>query len=266
VPTITVTPEPAYGSVRIEVEHDSGGLNPVQYLSQLGRIDPSVDGPAPPVRTMTDQLPAQLPIVLRDFEVPFGVPVQYLATWYTMPDDPQILWSDEVTLDPPAGMAAQLSVVGQPDVHVQLPMLLTYDAEHAGAASVVWPINGQYPLYSIGPTRARTGSMTTVVGSMLEVSRIRQVYDARQPVLLRQTDHPALDMYHVSTGLRHRPADPKGREWLVEIDYAEVARPSMSLVSTPGWTYAALAEAYDTYAEVTTSFDEYTDLAIGPLS
>lgn len=259
--TLTVTLEPAYGSVRLDVAADPGD-GEVTSVNRLLIDDPTDNGSD--VRTQAGQLPAAMPLLLRDFEAPLGQRVQYLV-WYESSSGLTAAWSQPVTVRPRPGIAGVLTVVGQPNIQAEVPMLLLYEAQNAPEVTVHWPLGAEYPRYVLGPVRARTGSLTIVVDTLAAARQVRTVYSARQPVLLRQTDHPALDMYHIATALRTTPADPKGRQWRIDVDYTEVADPTMPLIGATGWTFGDVAATYETFADVAAAYDSFGDLFVGPV-
>lgn len=257
--TITATPEPNYSAVRVEITADDGD----ELILGVFRSVNGTGGDA--VRTQVDQLPATFPLVLRDYEAPFGADVRYTLNYQSETEPLAIELSNIVTLQPAAGVSVVLTVVGQPAIQAQLPLELTFNASNRPEVTLHYPIGDTHPRYVLGPVRAREGSMTALVRGYA-VQPILDVYNARQPVLLRQAAYAGLDLYHVATDVRHRPATASGSVWFVEVDFAEIAYPTMPLVGAVGWTYLELRNAHDTYAEVAATYPTYADLFIGPLS
>lgn len=261
--TITATPEPQYGSVRLEITAAAGDESILAVDRFVTGATGSQAGAS--VRTKVDQLPAAFPLVLRDYEAPFGAEVYYLLTYESATEPAALEFSNRVTLAPPPGVDVVATVVGQPSIQARVPLLLSFDVSNRPEATVHWPIGETYPRYSLGPVRARSGTFSTIVPGYT-VRLLLDVYAARQPVLLRQNAQPGLDLYHVATDVRHRPATATGTYWLVDVDVTEIAYPTMPLVSAVGWTFGALNAAHSSFADVTATYDTFADLFIGPLS
>lgn len=248
--SVTAAWEPASGGVLLTV-------TPTSTVTAILRTD--ANGSAVPVRTAEDALPAGALLVVRDFEAAHGTVVYRV-------------------LDGGAGASASVDVdiVTERLAAVVLPQALAvpsrgivgYAASREPSTTVHVVVDRPDPVPSLGPLRARTGLLDVWCADYAEVQAVLAVYDVAEVVLLRQATHPGLDLYHVASGaittdVRIGSGTQDGR-WVVTVPFSEVRRPLDPLRGSVGWTYAALAEAYDSYEALPVEFATYADLVVGP--
>lgn len=248
--TLTATWEPSAGAVLLTV-------NPTSTVTAILRTD--ANGSAVAVRTQEDALPTSATLIVRDFEAAHGTVVYRV-------------------LDAGAGATASVAVAITTErlAAVVLPQALAvpqhgivgYEAARTPATTVHQVVDRPDPVPTLGPLRARTGTLDVWCADYDQVLAVLAVYDVAEVVMLRQPTYPGLDMYHVAAGdvatsLRIGEGSQDSR-WLVSVPFAEVRRPGDALRGSVGWTYAALAASYGTYEALPVEFDTYADLTVGP--
>jgi hypothetical protein len=85
--------------------------------------------------------------------------------------------------------------------------------------------------------------------------------------MLRQADHPGMDMYLAVVDSRVAPLDQlhAGWSWAVNANYVEVKAPTVPLLGAAGWTFANVTAAHSTFSAVRSSYATFTALSVGPL-
>lgn len=244
----TATPDPETASVRL----DLAALPTPVYVTR------SAGGAAPvPVR---DAGPlAAGAVEVSDREAPFGVPLVYTATYG--PSGEVVTASARLDVDRP-----RLEHPGLASLGMWVDIVDDTPPEWVGASVVHEVIGRTFPLATGQPMRARAGVLALAVAGPTEVDRVRTVFSAGLPVLLRVTRR---DRFRDGwlTALRVRDAHRSGlsASRVLEVEYAETARPLGPSRSTPGWTVAAVAAAYGTVAEVREAYSTVAGLAAGPV-
>jgi hypothetical protein len=127
-------------------------------------------------------------------------------------------------------------------------------------------INRDDPLVTLGSQTSRRGTLRIFADDYQMGTSLEQVFNRGDVVLLRQPDHPGLDMYVVGTrtSLTVQPEITRPRRWVLEVDYTEVAAPTTPLLGTTGWNVAASLARNATLAASRAEFPTLLDLLIGP--
>lgn len=127
-------------------------------------------------------------------------------------------------------------------------------------------INRNDPLVTLGSQTSRRGSLRVFADDYQMGAHLEQVFNRGEVVLLRQPDHPGLDMYLVGTrtSLAIQPQLTQPRRWILEVDYSEVAAPTTPLLGSAGWTIAASLTRNGTLAASRAEFPTILALLIGP--
>lgn len=194
-----------------------------------------------------------------DAELPFGVPVSYLAvvngveyatgaTTYTLPGG-KVVVSDAIT-----GQAAEVLIGAWPEKAYNRPATRFVVA----GRNVV--VSGAMPGF--------TGEVELLVVSDSSAENLMQVIRSATSgiVQVRQAGGYAdVDCYVAVTSVRKRrfSQDGSDEKRLVICEFTEVD-PWASILAAAGFSYADLADAYDpggTYADLAAAFATYLDLA-----
>jgi hypothetical protein len=252
VTALALTPQPATASVSVSVTAAPAGA------VTLTRTD--INGTAP-VRLRTGQAPIAGTMVVQDNEPALTGPITY-----------QVVDSAGAALS----ASTALGIVGARIASVQLPSLSAvpeqvtgYDAAATSATVVHWPVDRGDPVVICRPARTREGSLTVFSSSSAAARTLAGVIAPGRMLMLRQSDHPGLDMYFVPTD---RDAEPVqllagGRwVWTVTARYVEVKPPAIPLLGNAGWTFADLTARYATFSAVRAAFPDFAALTVGPSS
>lgn len=249
---LALTPQPGTASVTLSVTAAPAG--PVT----LTRTD--TNGTAP-VRLRTGQAPIAGAMVVQDNEPALTGPITY-----------QVVDSAGVT----TSVSTTLGITGARVSSVQLPSLAAvpeqvtgYDSAASSATVVHWPVDRGDPVVICRPARTREGTLTLFASTSAAARVMAGVLSPGRMLMLRQSDHPGLDMYFVPTD---RDAEPVqlmagGRwVWSVSVRYVEVKAPAVPLLGNAGWTFADLTARYATFSAVRASFPDFAALTVGPAS
>lgn len=248
--TITATWEPSSGAVLLTIA-------PTSTVTAILRTD--ANGSAVPVRTAEDALPSAGALIVRDFEAAHG-DVTYRV------------------VDAGAGAtdAVDVDIVTERLAAVVLPQALVvpehgvvgYRAGRTPSTTVHEIVGRPDAIPSLGPLRARTGSLEVWCADYQQVAAVLAVYDVAEVVMLRQPTHPGLDMYHVASGeISYSMRIGEGTHdcrWVVSVPFTEVRRPLDALRGSVGWTFDDLAASYPTFDSVLAEYETFADLTVGP--
>jgi len=243
--TLILNADPATGSVRLTI-------TPTAEVTRVRRSD--VNGTAE-VRTMTDQLPHPAPdvLVLDDYEANgharytvtttagtvTGVIILPLASpWLGTPENPQHSAAVASVLDYGAGGVSR-ATVHEPD---------------GDDAPIVIGLGGS--------TRRGSIRVSTVGGTYAEALNVFRILGRGQTMLLRQAEHPGMDMYFIAGNYDIVTALPDRARSVFDVtaSYIEVARPAGALSGALGWTWAALEAAFPTWGDVEEAYATWGDL------
>lgn len=195
-------------------------------------------------------------LLVTDYEAALSGPVSYTVTT-----------TEAVTTTTSLDVAQTwLTVPVVPTYSYPVDLVTGYEANSEPTTTVHLIIGRADPILSLGVMRMRSGRLDLWCASYDDAEAIVGVYSRGQVVMLRQPDHPGLDMYHAATGavrVTPHPENTPTRRWAVEVSYTEVKAPSAPLAGALGWTYAQATAAYPTYGDSMAAFPTYGDLYIG---
>lgn len=244
--TLVLTTDPATGSNRLTI-------TPTADVTRVRRTD--AKGTAD-VRTLTGQLPHTAPAVLTldDYEASHGT-----ATYTVTTTAGSVSGSIVLALASP-----WLGTPENPQHSAPVASVLDYGAGTATRSTVHEPDGDSGPIVIVLGTATRRGSMTVQGGDYPATLALLRLCQRGQTMLLRETQHPGMDMYFlpmqadIVTSLQAGP----GSRFDLAIQYIEVARPTGALSGALGWTWADLATDFTTWADVAETYATWGDVRI----
>lgn len=114
------------------------------------------------------------------------------------------------------------------------PLAITgYEATSDSGTVVHWVEGRPDPVVILRPAHTREGTLTALVSDYAAAVALAAVMRPGVLLMLRQGDHPGLDMYFVVTRSTVQPLEQTsdGWAWSVLADYAETAVPTLSLAA-----------------------------------
>lgn len=244
--TITATPDPATGSVLLDIAKTA-------TVARVLRRD--VNGTVE-VRPMVDQLPSTGAgrLLLTDYEAAAGLNI------YTVDDGGAgATATATLTIDEP-----WLMVPIMPHYARQVETVTDYAAQRETQGTVHQVPGRTDPLVTITPLTLRTGTIEFYARTVAQAQTMEAVFGRGEVVMLKQRV-PGLDMYFIASRTAVEPHSAQGEDrtrWRVQATYTEVLRPVGPQSGALGWTYAALAGAYTSYAAAHAAYATYNDLTI----
>ena len=243
--TLLLTTSAATGANRLTITPTADVLS-VRRTDVNGTYD---------VRTMTGVLPhpaAGGVLVLDDYEAVHGT-----ATYTVATADQTLTGSIVLDLDSP-----WLGTPEAPQFSAAVQSVLDYAAGTATLSTVFEPDGRAAPIVVVRGASSRRGTLRVAGGSYAATLNLLRLCQRGQTMLLRQTDHPGMDMYFIplnadiTTALAAGPASV----FDLSVQYIEVDRPLGSLSGSLGWTFAALAAAFTDFAAVSAGYASFGDL------
>lgn len=128
-----------------------------------------------------------------------------------------------------AGARPRVADVRLPSTALELDAITGYESRAAAGSVVHWPAGRTDPVVVTGPgRRTREGRLTVWCPDYATAGALVQLATPTAPLMLRQPDHPGMDMY-----FRALDAEPRAEQllaggwcWLVELGYVETAPPA----------------------------------------
>ncbi len=244
----TATPLPALGMMRLEW----GGI----VVSQLWRTD--VNGTRP-VRTLAGLLPAAA-AVTDDYECALIGEVTYTA----------VSAVDGVSLEASATMTggvSWLSIPVAPAHSIALDpatdLVTGLGSARAPMGTVHEVIGREDPLPVMGGLRRRAGALSLHCSTWAHAREVERLHTRRSVLLLRQPDHPGMDLWYVPGGDVSTSVDPETLTWAVEVSYREVSPQTGPLTGTLGRDYSDVLTEASTYLALRVAYATYADLQTG---
>lgn len=280
--TLTLTPDPTRAAVVLLVRGAPAGTVTITRVDANGTR---------PVRQLPGQTVIGGTLVAVDYEAalagrpPVTLPAAYpgggVYPGQVIPTDP---WGDQAkplirydVLDAAGARTSattsltgvdfpQMQVAQVPQLRRALQSVTGYTAERATTTTVHQVIGRVDPVVTIGKMRLRTGTLTAWCADHAAAQAIEALAGRGQLLLLRQPDHPGLDLYFSTTRTTVAPdsAQTERRRWSVALDYVETAAPRGDLLGSLGWDFDTVADA-GSFAALRATYATFTDLTVGPL-
>lgn len=114
------------------------------------------------------------------------------------------------------------------------------------------------PVVTFDVMTLRMGTLTLLVDSYETAAKVAGAADG-SVLLLRQREHPGLDLYLTATG--YGAVHAGTRYWTVDLPYAETVAPAGPALTIPAWTWATVAGEHASFAEVHAEYLTWSDLA-----
>jgi hypothetical protein len=216
---------------------------------------------ATPVRRRTGVLPVGGALNVQDYEPALVGNVRYDVV-------------DSAAVTTSASIDLTGSVIG-PRIHqVQLPAfaaapsaIVGYTSSVKSSTVVHWPIDRTDPIAILRKARTREGQLTAYASSYANADAMLDTVGPGTYLMMRQPDHPGLDMYFVVLEAAVTPSellDGSGWAWSLVLDYVEVKSPAVPLLGSAGWAYSNVLANHATYTAMRSSWATYSALAVGP--
>jgi hypothetical protein len=245
--TLLLTTHPELGYHRLTI-------TPTATVESVTRTD---SNGTRDVRTMTGVLPhpaASGVLLLEDYEAAQGP-----ATYTVTTADESLGDTIVMTLASP-----WLGTPEAPQFSAQVRSVMTYGAGTDTLSTVHEPEGRYDPIVIVRGASSRRGTMTVEGGTYAETLNLLRLCQRGQTMLLRQLDHPGMDMYFVPmhTDIVTVMAAGKASGFDLSVQYIEVARPKGNLSGALGWTFEALTLSGMSFADVFETYDSFGDLRI----
>ena len=243
--TLILSSDPATGSNRLTI-------TPTADVTRVRRSD--ANGTAD-VRTMTGQLPhvvASGVLVLDDYEAPHGE-----VTYTVTTDAGTVTGSIVLTLSSP-----WIGTPENPQYSAAVPSVLTYGAASSTLSTVHEPEGRFDPIVIVRGASSRRGTMSIEGGTYAATLNLLRLCQRGQTMLLRQLQHPGMDMYFLpmNSDIQTSLAAGARSQFDLNVQYIEVARPNGALSGALGWTWDELETAFPTWDDVFDSYATWGDV------
>jgi hypothetical protein len=212
-----------------------------------------------PVRGRVALLPRAAPFDVFDFEAGIAGPLNYRIT--TSTGTVVETWA---TFDLP-GAPAPLPIFTLPSVPeycVTAEMVTGITAPRESSTTLHEIIGRPDPVAALGGLRSRRGRLSVWCADYASARELESLLERGQVVHYRQGEHSGLDMYFLVKALEPVYGEDS-EEWIMNIDYAQVSAPAGDVLTDPTWTFAALAAAGGTFANVAAEYDNFSQLTVG---
>lgn len=195
-------------------------------------------------------------LVVNDPYVPFGVAVTYKVTAYT-PGAVTVTAGSPFTL----AYAAALLTDTATGTSVQV-QVAKQDSRRYEARSVFYDVIGrQAPVVATHPARPMGASLRFRCATLADREAVSAFLRAGYPLVLRTPWHGAVDdVAFLAASWEDTAVDPSVGPYYLDVAYQAVDVSGVPF-NAPPLTYAGLAAAVTTYANITTLFPTYLKLA-----
>jgi hypothetical protein len=253
--TFAATVNPAEASVYLEVTGAPAGAVVITRTDANGTTS---------VRLREDQEPIAGYLLVQDYEAALVGSVAY-----ELVDSAAAVFTDSVDLGM-TGIAPRVHVVQLPSVNALPRFVSGYDASRSSSTVVHWPVDRGDPVVIVKPARTREGTLTCHADSYADAAAMMGAIVPGRLLMLRQGDHPGLDMYFAVVRSDVQPVEmvsDNGTDvwvWSVVAQFVEVKSPPVPLLGEAGWTFEDVTAGYADFAAVRSAFDDFAALTIGP--
>lgn len=243
--TLTATPNPADGSVTIQITK-------TEAIPELIRADGNGTNF---VRARAGTFPSpgtSGTLTIADYDAAFTGPISYRA------GSAEPVWCQF-----PAGLRPRLSVPEKaPAAALWLDEITDYSASRDTGATVHDVIGRTHPVIVKGPMKARRGTLEIIVDSWEQVASLEAVLGLGETMLYRQTTARGMDFYFFPLTSSHAP-EADGA-WKVTVTYVKTDNPPGTRPAYGAWTFETLAAApFATFRSVAMNNESFTTLAVG---
>lgn len=243
--TLTLTTDPVNGFNRLTIE-------PTAEVTRVRRSD--ANGAAD-VRTESGALPHPLPdtLVLDDYEA------NGTATYTVTTTAGTVSATIVQTL-----LTPWLGTPEAPQFSAAVRSVLTYGAGTSTLSTVHEPEGRGDPIVIVRGASSRRGTMTVQAGTYPEALNLLRLCQRGQTMMLRQLQHPGMDMYFLPMNSEIVTALAAGARSVfdLQVQYIEVGRPKGYLSGALGWTWDGLAADFATWDDVADAYESWGDLRI----
>ena len=257
--TLTVTRDPTRESALIEIE----GMTPATVTFTLERSSPS--GNVVDVRGAVNVPTGGEPdAIVRDWEIPFGVPVVYLCTFYDAQEAVVETATAPFTLDY-EGCPAWLVDLAEPTNSLAVTIETFSPLDFAVAAGVMRVLERRAPVLVTLPAWTPESELVLLTDTLAERDAMRMILGSGYPVLLRTVPEQGIgNMYLGVTDFKEERFLSLGvaapRRWTVAT--VQVERPDPAIfVPIPPTVYAVVAADFNDYADLLAQAHTYDALA-----
>ena len=154
-----------------------------------------------------------------------------------------------------------LMVPTMPAYSVELETLLEYSAGGQSLGSVHELLGRNDPVAILRGMGTRRGTLRLYCGTFAQALTVAEATKRGEVLMLRQPEHEGMDMYFVATSYGIPTLDTNGGASVfgLDVSYVEVTRPVGALSGTLGWTFAALASSYPSFASLPGAYATFQD-------
>lgn len=241
-------------AITIQAQPDNGALQlTITATEQIDRVTRTDANGVAEVRTLPGIFPKAAggaALVLTDYEAASGA-VSYTAGTATK----TITW---------ALPGPWLFVPVMPNYSVQLKTLLDYSAGGQSLGSVHELLGREDPVAILRGMGSRRGSLRLYCGTFAEAQQVVGALRRGQVLMLRQPEHQGMDMYFTATSYGLPILETRGAASVfgVDLGYIQLARPAGDLSGSLGWTFAALASAWPSFATLPAKYATFQDVRL----
>jgi len=234
---------------------------PVGGTYTLSRVGPS--GTPAGVRGAVAAEWGADPTMVRDWEVPFGVPLTYTATWWDASGAEVAQVSEDYT-HPWTDCRAYLVDLARPTNSLPLVVASFSPLDYEVPSGVIRVLDRRDPVVITLPAWTPDAELVVLCDTLAERDQVRALLGAGYPFLLR-TD-PAQGIGNLYLGVTDfkegRPiALGTAPQRQFAIDVVQVRRPDPSVFSpVPPNTYQHVMDTFDTYADLRAGVVNYDAL------
>lgn len=160
--------------------------------------------------------------------------------------------------------APWLGIPVTPQFSARAETITGYDAAIESRATVLEPDGGFAPIVITRGGSSRRGSMDIWAGTYAAALALLRVAQRGQVVMLRQPEHPGMDMFFSASRAGITTLTPNGAKTTfgVRLDYIEVGRPNSPLAGALGWTWGELKNSYATWGDLFKAYATWGDVRI----
>lgn len=243
--TLTATPDPASGTVRLVISDASKFIG----------IDRADHNGTRPVRKRSDQAskPGVLEIV--DYEPSLSGLIQY-----TLVELGGSLAAPAWTSLSGLSELPRFILPSIPQFSVTVDTVHGYSAARRSRSTFHTVINRNDPIVAEGRLTPRTGSLDVWLGEYMDAKNLDNMFERGQVVLYRQAEHPGMDMYFHAADVSLAPDEDS---WRLSLGYVEVDFPPGDVLSGENWTFDAVASGHANFNTVAQQYHSFHDLTIG---